>query len=70
MAPTGVNRPYSIRMDVTNGNDKREAFYIRSGTSSIVAKGEVLDELRDMQAVCLLMGVAILISKKRILIMY
>eukprot|EP00975_Prorocentrum_lima_P040848 8581094-Prorocentrum_lima.AAC.1 len=35
-------------MDVTNGNDKREAFYIRSGTSSIVAKGEVLDELRDM----------------------
>ncbi len=47
-APTGVNRPYSIRMDVTNGNDKREAFYIRSGTSSIVAKGEVLDELRDM----------------------
>ena len=47
-APVGVNRPYSIRMDVTNNNDKREAFYVRSGTSSIVAKGEVLDELRDM----------------------
>ena len=47
-APVGINRPYSIRMDVTNSNDKREAFYVRSGTSSIVAKGEVLDELRDM----------------------
>ena len=47
-APVGINPPYSIRMDVTNSNDKREAFYVRSGTSSIVAKGEVLDELRDM----------------------
>ncbi len=47
-APIGVNRPYSIRVDVTNSKDKREAFYVRSGTSSIVAKGEVLDELRDM----------------------
>jgi ATP-dependent DNA helicase RecG len=47
-APVGINRPYSIRMDVTNSNDKREAFYVRSGTSSIVARGEVLDELRDM----------------------
>ncbi len=47
-APVGINRPYSIRTDVTNANDKREAFYIRSGTSSIIAKGEVLDELRDM----------------------
>ena len=47
-APIGVNRPYSIRLDVTNNNDKREAFYVRSGTSSIIAKGEVLSELRDM----------------------
>lgn len=46
--PVGINRPYSIRVDVTNANDKREAFYVRSGTSSIIAKGEVLDELRDM----------------------
>lgn len=47
-APVGVNRPYSIRMDVTNSNDKRDAFYVRTGTSSIVAKGAVLDELREM----------------------
>ncbi len=47
-APAGVNRPYSIKVDVTNANDRREAFYVRAGTSSIVAKGEVLDELRDM----------------------
>jgi len=46
--PVGVNRPYSIRMDVKNSKDKREAFYIRTGTSSIIAKGEVLTELRDM----------------------
>lgn len=46
--PVGVNRPYSIRVDVTNATDKREAFYVRAGTSSICAKGEVLDELRDM----------------------
>lgn len=46
--PVGVNRPYSIRADVTNPNDKREYFYVRSGTSSIIAKGEVLTELRDM----------------------
>lgn len=46
--PVGVNRPYSIRMDVTSPNDKRENFYVRTGTSSICAKGEILDELRDM----------------------
>lgn len=47
-APVGVNRPYSIKCNVTNSNDKREEFYVRSGTSSIVAKGEVQTELQDL----------------------
>ncbi|KWW28448.1 MAG: divergent AAA domain-containing protein, partial [bacterium F083] len=46
-APSGVNRPYAIPMDVT-ATLKKMKYYIRSGSSSIVAKGEVLDELRDM----------------------
>ena len=45
--PSGVNRPYAVPSDVT-AKEKRHAYYIRSGTSSIVAKGEVLDELREM----------------------
>lgn len=47
-APVGATRPYSIRVDVTNNNDKREAFYVRTGTSSVVAKGDVLKELQEM----------------------
>jgi len=43
----GQNRPYTIPIDVT-AKQSNPAFYVRSGTSSIVAKGEVLDELRDM----------------------
>ncbi|MBR3958772.1 MAG: putative DNA binding domain-containing protein [Bacteroidales bacterium] len=46
-APSGVNRPYAIPMDV-KAKAKQMKYYIRSGSSSIVAKGEVLDELRDM----------------------
>lgn len=46
-APSGVNRPYAIPVDVT-AKEKKMKYYIRSGSSSIVAKGEVLDELRDM----------------------
>ena len=45
--PSGVNRPYAIPSDVLS-KVKQPKYYIRSGTSSIVAKGEVLDELRDM----------------------
>ena len=45
--PSGVNRPYAVPTDVT-ARVKQMKYYIRSGTSSIVAKGEVLDELRDM----------------------
>jgi ATP-dependent DNA helicase RecG len=33
---------------VTAKNGSKEYFYIRSGTSSIIAKGEVLDELREL----------------------
>ncbi|MBR4722639.1 MAG: putative DNA binding domain-containing protein [Muribaculaceae bacterium] len=45
--PAGINRPYSIPENVTAKHSK-EYFYIRSGTSSIIAKGDVLDELREL----------------------
>ena len=45
--PSGVNRPYAIPTDVT-AKVKQMKYYVRSGSSSIIAKGEVLDELRDM----------------------
>lgn len=45
--PAGINRPYSVPENVTAKNGSKEYFYIRSGTSSIIAKGEVLDELRE-----------------------
>ena len=44
----GINRPYSVPENVTAKNGSKEYFYIRSGTSSIIAKGEVLDELREL----------------------
>ena len=46
--PSGVNRPYAIPTDVTVKGKCEKSYYIRSGTSSIVAKGEALDQLRDM----------------------
>ena len=46
-AITGHNRPYTAPADV-NAKLKRPVFYIRYGTSSIEAKGEFLDQLRDM----------------------
>ena len=45
--PAGVNRPYNVRERVT-ANQSPCKWYVRSGTSSIEAKGEVLDELREM----------------------
>ena len=45
--PAGINRPYSVPENVMSKTSK-ENFYVRSGTSSIVAKGEVLDELRTL----------------------
>ena len=46
--PAGINRPYSVPENVTSKNNSKEYFYVRSGTSSIIAKGDVLDELREL----------------------
>lgn len=46
--PAGVNRPYSVPENVTPKSITKEYFYVRCGTSSIIAKDEVLDELREM----------------------
>lgn len=46
--PSCVNRPYAISTDVIIKGKCEKAYYIRSGTSSVVAKGEVLDQLRDL----------------------
>ena len=46
--PAGINRPYSVPENVTAKSGSKEYFYIRSGTSSIIAKGEVLNELREL----------------------
>lgn len=43
----GNNRPYTAPADVT-AKLKKPVFYIRYGSSSIEAKGEFLDQLRDM----------------------
>ena len=45
--PAGVNRPYNVRERVT-ANQAPCKWYVRSGTSTIEAKGEILDELREM----------------------
>lgn len=46
--PSGINRPYDVPEYVTAKNNPQRKCYIRSGSSSIEAKGYVLDELRDM----------------------
>lgn len=45
--PSGGNRPFSVMEDVTSKHG-RPKFYIRNGSSSIEAKGEVLDQLREL----------------------
>ena len=45
--PSGVNRPYSVMENVT-AKHSTPKFYVRSGSSSIEAKGETLDQLRDL----------------------
>ena len=45
--PAGSYRPYSVPVNVTAKGSK-EYFYIRIGTSSIEARGEVLVELREL----------------------
>ena len=45
--PSGINRPYDVPDNVVARSAQRKC-YIRSGSSTIEAKGYVLDELRDM----------------------
>jgi len=46
-AYSGADRPYAVPQDVT-AKLKKPVYYIRYGTSSIEAKGEQLDELREL----------------------
>lgn len=43
-----MNRPYNVRERVTASNQSPCKWYVRNGTNTIEAKGEVLDELREM----------------------
>lgn len=45
--PAGVNRPYEVRENVT-ARQSPNKHYIRSGSSTIEARNDVLDELRNM----------------------
>ena len=45
--PSGINRPYNVMEDV-NAKHSKPKFYIRSGSCTIEAKGESLDQLRDL----------------------
>ena len=46
-SPSGSDRPYAAPHDV-KAKLKKLTYYIRYGTSSVEAKGEQLDELRDL----------------------
>lgn len=45
--PTGLNRPYSV-MESVVAKKSVPKFYVRSKSSTIEAKGEVLDEVREL----------------------
>ena len=45
--PAGQYRPYEVLENVTSSSSKSR-WYIRYGTSSMEAKGEILDELRNL----------------------
>ena len=45
--PSGVNRPYNVMEDV-NAKHSKPKYYIRTGSCTIEAKGEPLEQLRDM----------------------
>lgn len=45
--PTGINRPYSV-MESVVAKKSVPKFYIRSKSSTIEAKGEILDEVREL----------------------
>lgn len=46
-APAGINRPYSV-MESVVAKKSVAKFYVRSKSSTIEAKGEILDEVRDL----------------------
>lgn len=45
--PAGVNRPYSV-MESVVAKKSTPKFYVRSKSSTIEAKGEILDEVREL----------------------
>ena len=45
--PSGVNRPYAIPSDV-NAKLKKPTYYVRNGSNTVEAKGEILEELRSL----------------------
>ncbi len=46
-APAGINRPYSV-MESVVAKRSVPKFYVRSKSSTIEAKGEILDEVREL----------------------
>ena len=46
-APSGINRPYSV-MESVVAKKSTPKFYVRSKSSTIEAKGGVLDEVREL----------------------
>ena len=46
--PTGANRPYSVMESVVAKGKSTPKFYVRSKSSTIEAKGEILDEVREL----------------------
>ncbi|WP_289732720.1 RNA-binding domain-containing protein [uncultured Duncaniella sp.] len=46
-APAGINRPYSVMESVVTKKSIPK-FYVRSKSSTIEAKGEILDEVREL----------------------
>lgn len=46
-APAGINRPYSV-MESVVARKSTAKFYVRSKSSTIEAKGEILDEVREL----------------------
>lgn len=46
-APAGINRPYSV-MESVVAKKSVPKFYVRSKASTIEAKGEILDEVREL----------------------
>lgn len=46
-APAGINRPYSV-MESVVAKRSTPKFYVRSKSSTIEAKGEILDEVREL----------------------